>query len=272
MRKIVFLFGIIGIASAAAIAASRAYFYQSAGSGGNDFAAAVLDLKISSHGWLNGKEDASTTWASLKNLSEGDEYYNFSGLKPGDWGENTISMSAQSVPAYACLKVKITDSGENGVTSGEIAAGEDASASVGDLQDFVHFIFWADNGNNVLESGETGGIFATGTAAELSGGGYYKTVADAYNNVWSGTGSPLSPGTVYSIGQGWCLGNITVDAVPAADDGATPASSGPGWHCDGKVLGINKTQTDFFKADVTFKAFQAAGNGALDCGAIPVSY
>ena len=77
-------------------------------SAGNTFAAGAIDLKIDNHSYYNGALSASTTW-ELADLDDGNGpsgegkylFFNFHDLKPGDWGEDTISVHVKDNDAWA---------------------------------------------------------------------------------------------------------------------------------------------------------------------------
>src|SRR3989344_7657167 len=81
---------------------------------GITFATYGIDLKIDSDASYNGLPVPSGTW-DLKNLVPGsDHFFNFDDIKPGDYGENTISMHVKKSDAWLCLDFKNLDENENG--------------------------------------------------------------------------------------------------------------------------------------------------------------
>jgi len=93
-KKILISLGIIAVVSALAIGGTVAYFSDTETSTGNTFAAGSIDLKIDNHSWYNGKYQSQLSWEP-KDL-EDELFFNFSDLKPGDWGEDTISIKVEN--------------------------------------------------------------------------------------------------------------------------------------------------------------------------------
>ena len=62
---------------------STAFFSDTETSTDNIFQAGAIDLKIDNESYYNGEPSASTSW-DLKDLEEGDLFFNFTDLKPGD--------------------------------------------------------------------------------------------------------------------------------------------------------------------------------------------
>lgn len=166
------------------MAATRAFFFDEETSRGNTFVAGSLDLKIDSECHYNGmvceggvwvEESAesstypemlgttcSCTW--LEKDIDGDVYFNFSDVKPGDFGENTISLTVYDNDAYVCAVVDNLENYDNGCTGPELKAEEaaygegnetcgDTGLGEGELQDNLLMTVWEDaDCDNVLDS------------------------------------------------------------------------------------------------------------------------
>lgn len=269
MRDIKSLFKRVGVVGAmlalVTIAGSKAFFSDRETSVGNVLADGGIDLKIDNSSWYNGEFQQSTSW-TLDELA-GHLFFDFKDLKPGDEGEDTVSFHVRDNDAWLCANVTLTESADNGITEPE---GEDGDVTdgkwVGELDEHVEFIFWADDGDNVLETDEN--ILLTGTPSALPQDpgepGIDLAIADSVNNVFTGLADdPLKGSTVYYIGKAWCFGDINADPV-TADLGVDP-SVDPGVTCDGS-LETNITQTDSIKGDVSFTAFQARDLSDFVCG------
>lgn len=153
----------------------------------------------------------------------------------------------------------------------------------GDLADEIRFLWWADDGDNVLEddekplpSGPLGALSVSQTAIV--------TLADSLSNIWGLQGPIPQGGDTLFIGKAWCYGNITPD--PVDDERGTPGdltddNSGPntptnaadpnavtpedgGFNCDGSGVN-NASQTDRLTADIGFRAEQARHNDTFVC-------
>jgi predicted ribosomally synthesized peptide with SipW-like signal peptide len=264
---------IVGVAAIVA-GATTAFFSDTETSSGNTFTAGDIDLKIDNTSYYNGVFNPSTSWL-LKDLTNGDLFFNFTDLKPGDYGEDTISIHAGSNDAYVCAEVKLTSNSENGINEPETVAG-DVTPNDGELASKVNFIWWADDGDNVLEVGEVplpGGPLGTlgvGNSATVQ-------LADSQQNIWSpNTPGPLPGGQTKYVGKAWCFGTLTTSPVlqdglgstvtPQIPNGTNGPDSlrGGGFTCDGSQEG-NESQTDGMTADISFTAVQARHNPGFLC-------
>src|SRR3972149_427721 len=89
-RLLVSLFT-IGVVSSIVFGITQAFFSDTETSQNNILAAGKLDLKIDNTSYLNHATSSATTWES-KDLTSSDFFFNFNDLKPGDEGEDTISV------------------------------------------------------------------------------------------------------------------------------------------------------------------------------------
>lgn len=260
---------------AGAIGATRAFFSDTETSSNNIFQAGVLDLLIDNTSYYNGVLSAETSW-ELGDLP-GHLFFNFTDIKPGDVGEDTISIHVNDNEAWACMAMTLTQNIDNTCTEPEniddptCTPGPEATGS-GELAQNVNFVFWIDDGDNVLESNEAtpGAILAQDSAANVLNSSF--ALADSTTNKFGGpVGEGLDPQTTYYIGKAWCFGDLTL--APLAQDGVnnlvTPADTTGGITCDGSLLN-NATQSDILKADVQFSAVQHRNNPNFRCdGATP---
>ena len=251
----------IGTVGALAFGLSSAYFSDTETSSDNTFIAGVLDLKIDNTSYYNGVLSALTTW-TLDDLA-GHLFFNFPDLKPDDEGEDTISLHVQN-DAYACMSITATENDDVTCNEPELLDDPSCDDPDGDLNDgelggLLQFIFWADDGDNVLETDET--VFKEGTALGLFDGAVW-TLADSLTNIWNGVGGPILAGQDEYIGKAWCYGTLTKDPV-GAGQGVSPTVD-PGVNCDGTALN-NASQTDNFLADIQFTAEQARNNPDFIC-------
>lgn len=277
----------LGIVAALAVAATNAFFSDTETSVGNTFVAGAIDLKIDNESYaidynIPGFQNptgafvasSQTSW-SLNNLTV-EKFFNFTDLKPGDYGEDTISVHVGSNDAWMCAAARVNVNSDETCTEPE-NADETGSCVVetngtnGDLAQAVNFAFWKDDGDNVLEVGET--PFLTGPISGLNGAGQI-ALADASANPVFGASTPV-PGdqTVY-IAKGWCFGSMA--ATPVVQDNANTqgpldpeliSPNGPrgtGFTCGGTGVD-NKAQTDKVVGDLQFYAEQARNNGEFLC-------
>lgn len=269
MKRILISILTIGLVGGAGFAVTRAFFSDTEVSAGNTFTAGELDLKIDNTSYLNGQAYLGSTWA-LADLDDNNGpaagkylFFNFNDLKPDDEGEDTISLHVAN-DAYACMSIAKTEDDDETCTEPELADDptcneEDTDLLDGELGGLLNFIFWNDDGDNVLEDNET--VFKQGTAASLFDGTTW-TLADSASNIWTGVAGPIPAGQTYNIGKSWCFGTLTPNPV-AAGQGVSPII-GSGVNCDGTVLN-NASQTDKFMANIEFTAVQSRSNPNFLC-------
>lgn len=205
---------------------------------------AGLELKIDSSSTYNGVPQPELSW-SLKNLVPGvDHFFHFDDVKPGDSGENTISLHIEKNPAYVCLDFKNLRDEENGMNEPEALVDHDVNS--GELADGLEFFAWHDDGDNVFEKGEKP-IFGTSTqSATVVLASTTYSLADAL------TGGSYAPNSTHYFGITWCAGNLLVDLSMAAIT------------CDPTTLG-NEAQTDSMSVDVQIIAVQANERPGYRC-------
>lgn len=280
-KKIVMSLSVIAAVSAVVIGGTGAFFSDSETSTGNTFTAGAIDLKVDSEQHYNGHEcipnpneltatNMPYVWGPGTNpypvegtacdgtWKETDlgaqKFFNFTDVKPGDSGENTISLHVINNDAWACVDVAVTKNDDMSSTEPELYGTGDVLDTVstmdGELAQNVYFTAWADDGDNVWESGEML-LFSndSGPASDVLGGKTY-ALADAT------TGLPM-PGSddasaVRYIGLAWCAGMQTVDTNNYTI-GCSNASMG------------NDTQTDSLEASVAFRVVQARNNPNFYC-------
>lgn len=263
----------LGIAAAGS---TGAFFSDTETSSGNTFTAGAIDLKIDNTSYYNGQPNLGTTW-TLDDLSNTlHKFFDFSDIKPGDIGEDTISIHVNTNDAYLCANVKLTSNNDNGINEAESEVDTTDGPGQGELAGAVNFLWWADDGDNVLEQDET--IISQGPIVAIGpvGSSAFVTLADSSTNIWTGVPGPLLGNTTEYIGKGWCFGAITVAKEPQDGLGqvGTPENpnnvpNGPdvraeGFLCDGSSLN-NSTQTDSLTADVSFEATQSRNNPGFLC-------
>lgn len=259
------------IAGALYVGSTGAFFSDTETSSGNTFAAGAIDLKIDNDSYYNGHANASTTWA-LKDLTI-EKFFDFNDLKPSDYGEDTISVHVDTNDAYLCADVTLTSDNDNTQTEPE-AQVDTNGLTTGELADQVNFMWWGDDGDNVLETGEN--VISSGPIGALPLNTPYPiTLADSDQNIWTGTGGPVPGSATRYIGKAWCFGTLTAaprpagayPSGPAGDNNGNSVAGEPadgGFTCNGAALG-NESQTDSLTADVSFSAIQSRNNNAFQC-------
>ena len=329
MKKIIFSLAMIAAVGAIAVGATMSYFSDTETSTGNTFTAGAIDLTVDNTCYYNGiacigydsdpivyywdndktgvieSEEIDDnnicvcTW-DKKDLEEGNLFFDFDDIKPGDHGEDTISLHVTSNNAWSCAKIELTanddvtcvdpeleeeGSGEctDSATTGSTNCATDQSDCFdGELAQNLEFVWWADDGDNVLEVGElvvihngdpTPAIVNTSvTGVPLStivGGATANwtrdlTTADNEFNMFNSDdykGVPLEPDTNYYIAKAWCFGDLTVTPLAVGDHNPTTAGN---IDCNGKDV-TNESQTDQVKGNLSFSAIQSRNNPGFKC-------
>lgn len=253
---------------------TSAFFGDTETSTNNILQAGVLDLVIDNTSYYNGVLSPETTWTAQEPMKL---FFDFTDIKPNDVGEDTISIHINDNEAWACMDMKLTKDIDN--TCNEPESADDPTCAEGDtpettgsgeLAETVNFIFWVDDGDNVLEDDEDGdNILAQGAAGEVLNSSF--ALADSQNNIFGDVGDSLDPQTTYYIGKAWCFGTLGLEPLPqdnGEDVDRSPATTTGGITCDGKALD-NATQTDILTADISFRAVQHRNNPNFVCNPEP---
>ncbi len=185
-------------------------------------------------------EACAGTWdlTDLDNQEFSYTFFDYGDLKPGDSGENTISLHVYNNDAYMCATVDNVADLDN--TQTEPEADVDANGTTtGELDSELNFFIWEDDGDNILEAEEN--ILVDGANGEGIEGVY-----DLYTSL---TG-PLTGSSTAYLGVYWCYGDVTLVGTTLS--------------CSGESV-TNVSQTDSLKADITFYIEQARHNEEFTC-------
>jgi len=185
------------------------------------------------------------TW-TMTDLGPRHKFFNFTDIKPGDWGEVTISLHVTDNDAYACALVNNMQNDDLGLREPEQVAGDTTDGiGNGELAQQVNFFAWADDGDNIWEQGETP-LFSN----------LYGPASDVLNSIAYPLFTPqtgvMEASTTKYVGLQWCFGSMTVD---------TTANT---IACDGSTVG-NTAQTDKLSADISFYVEQSRNNQNFVC-------
>ncbi|MDA8596841.1 CalY family protein [Candidatus Pacebacteria bacterium] len=183
--------------------------------------------------------DCASTW-SLTDLGPENIFFDYGDLKPGDQGENTISLHVTDNDAYACAIIENVEDLDNGQTEPELEDGDDDGLE-GELDSELSFFIWADDGDNIFEAEETGSVLVDGADGQ--------DVAGSYELFTPETG-PLTGAETQYLGVYWCYGEFEVVGTDIT--------------CDGGPV-TNLSQTDSMMADITFYVEQARNNDDFEC-------
>ncbi len=226
MKKIILSVAMIAAVAAVAIGATTAYFSDTETSTGNTFTAGALDLTIDSQATYNGQTANYGNW-SLKDLGQGDLFFSLGDVKPGDKGEDTVSLHVNNNDA--CGFAKITKNVDSDVSCTEPELAEEPACTPtgdGELDENTIFTIWSDMGksNDTVE------------CANVRPG----------DNVYSPNCGDvqLTTGTLDAV-ENWGLGKLT---------GGSTTYYGIAWEVPGTVT--NNVQTDKFGADIEFSIQQ----------------
>ena len=275
MRKLLLSGLTVAAVAIAGFSASGAFFSDEEVSTGNILQAGSIELGLDNESYYNGLFNQGTSWDLTFDVDdEGAPYLflNFLDLKPGDYGEDTISIHVDDNDSWVCADITLTSNDENDVTEPEDDL-EDTEPD-GELAQRVNFIWWADDGDNVLEDDEQ--VLPGGPLGAL-GVGETATVplADSQINIWDE--GPLPGGTTRYVGKAWCFGEISTlpllqdeqtDAWdPSLDNDGNQTAGEPedgGYTCNGENE-TNISQTDSLTADIGFRAVQSRHNADFVC-------
>ncbi len=267
MKRIFLSIGSILFAGAILAGGTGAMLHSGNSSTGNTFATGVIRLLVDNESyatdnWGDLYFSTTTSWAA-SNL-DGKFFFKFNDLKPGDIGEDTISLHVDNNNAWACMNVNLTGTPEYGQNEPEQKVDPTSGPNDGELQDNLYFVFWADDGDNVYEKGEN--VFKEGLVKNLFNGKQW-AIADSATNIWW-MNTPLIGGTTYYIGKAWCFGEMNKTPLPQDDLSKTGANGplfrGTGFTCSGANVG-NIVQSDGIKADVSFAVAQSRNNKTYRC-------
>ena len=271
MKKILISLAIIAAAAAIIVGATTAFFSDTETSTGNTFTAGAIDLKIDNESYVTNEagilvHSPETSW-QLDDLT-GQLFFDFHDLKPGDLGEDTISIHVDNNDAWACVDVLLTANDD--VTCTEPEMDDDPTCNEqgennGELAQALNFVFWVDDGDNVLEVNEVDQVLAAGPASQVAQGVRLAIADSEENNVGGEDGDPLEGSKTYYIGKAWCFGELTLTPVPT-DQGDSPLVN-PGVTCDGSAVN-NASQSDNVIGDVSFYAVQSRNNPDFVCNKI----
>lgn len=232
-KKLIISLAIIVAVAVTAIGATMAYFTDTETSTGNTFTAGTIDLKIDSECTYNGVKQEFCTWAA-KDLETGNVFFNFADIKPGDEGEDTVSIHVDSNPAWVCAEIASVTNQENGCNNPEQKAGDitcgTPGITEGELLNNIYFTIWEDNGAG------------NGTSCDNIRNGAEKYLVQ----------NALASDVTYPIAD--------------SQNGSGPikdACIGVAWSVPSTVGNI--IQGDSVKGDIIFKAIQARNNDTFTC-------
>jgi len=277
MKKILLSLLSIGAVAVVAVAATGAFFSDTETSQDNTFVAGELDLQVDNECHYNGElcvdpdDDGPLTLAwSLTDLENGvHKFFHFTDIKPGDFGEDTVSLHVFNNDAWGRFVISNVEDLENVCNDAEVTAG-DVSCTVtngdGELRENLLFMVWLDEGlvsgfqcpdetpecnedvnegDNELDDGEL--VLITEGTVDLEG---------EIHNIWQGLAA------VYAANSCQGDGSELSDCPGLTSDGHMVGSItyyfGIGWELP-ETVG-NEVQTDSLVADMIFEVEQYRNN------------
>jgi predicted ribosomally synthesized peptide with SipW-like signal peptide len=264
MKRILLSVLTIGLVGAGLVGATRAYFSDVEKSSGNTFTTGSIDLKIDNECHWNGGD---CNW-DMPNWTEADlgahKFFLFDDLKPGDYGEDTISLHVYDNDAWARFIIDEVEDEEVSCTEPEIEVEPNCVANNdGELRENLIFRAWLDQGSIP---------------------GFQGKGQDEYegDNIWQEQYEPLiiHPGTIDIQGETYNIWEALAMAYTgygcSDPDGDTGGGSCHGLAQDGHMLGSvtyyfglawelpvevgNEVQTDRLMGDMTFEVVQYRNN------------
>lgn len=285
---------------AVVVGGTGAFFSDTETSTGNVFTAGAIDLTVDSEAHYNGsmcqvdvndydgdQDDTEYLWLGGTEYPVGlpctgtweatdlgaKTFFTYNDVKPGDEGENTISLHIDNNPAWACVDVEVTKNDDFSSNEPELDGTGDVQEDAnndfdGELAENIKFAAWLDQGNTPGwqnsdedtgndDPGEGDNIWQgddaepllfsndSGPASDVLGGKTYPLAMPGLNN-----SNPIAPLTTNYIGLAWCAGDQVVVGNTIT--------------CDGSNLG-NIIQTDTMEASIAFRVEQSRNNDEFSC-------
>lgn len=310
MKKILLSLSMITVVAVAAVGATGAFYGDTETSTGNTFTAGAIELKVDSTSHYNGMictkvgevyqwqpEEGTAqpyyppqgshcdgTW-SESDLTPGvQKFFNFSDLKPGDNGEDTISLHVYDNDAWGQFVITPTRDADNTCTGPETAA-EDVNHNNticsdpdgdGEMDENLLFTGWLDQGSIPgFQNVDAAGRPVTPVPDPLEGNNVYdgeqyeglpfwnhETVSNLKHNIKD----------VLAVAyRAYC-----VNDTGASADGHNNYGRCQGLAADGRMVGSttyyfglawdlplaagNEVQSDTYIADLTFQVEQQRNN------------
>ncbi len=257
MKKILLSVSMVAFVVALTIGATGAFFSDTETSTGNTFTAGAIDLQIDSTQHYNGNtctevgtgvfqwqgnsaypvvgSTCGGTWALKDLVPTADKFFNFADVKPGDSGEDTVSLHVINNDAWLCASVANLANNDNGLTEPESAVDSTDGVGNGELQNSLTWTVWRDDGSG---GGVAGDNIQNGTEPTLASGAPTNGTLAVYDST-TATGA-LAAGSTGYLGVAWSL----------------PSATG------------NEVQTDSLTGDISFYTVQSRNNASFTCASL----
>ncbi len=304
MKKILLSLGVIVFVAVAAIGATGAFYGDTETSTGNTFTAGAIELKVDSQSHYNGMvctdggwqesdnptafgtpvgfptngSDCEGTWSET-DLSNGiQKYFYFTDLKPGDHGEDTISLHVYDNDAWGRFEINGIVDKDSTCTDPEQEAenGQCGLDGTGEIDENLRFTAWLDQGSipGFQNIDADGNVIPDedGLVDLTEGDNIYQSYEGPkfWDNELISNIGPFDLKDVLSYAYGEdCLSyaanghNNYGTCQGLASDGRMVGSTtyyfGLAWDLDLDTTG-NDVQTDEYTADLTFRVEQYRNN------------
>jgi len=313
MKKILLSIATLALVGTVVAGATGAFFSDTETSTGNTFTAGSIDLKVDSTSHYNGfvcvantgddsdvnpyvweSEDSDYvldpndypqegtacdgTWTETDLETGVHKFFNFGDLKPGDWGEDTISLHVYDNDAWGRFVMSNTVDSDNECTEPEIEAEatceNDAPVTEdvddGELDDVMEMNVWLDQGS--MPGFQNGN---DGTPDPEEGDNIWQSATEPEVSI---TGVPDDgiPGVVYDLWGTFADAYANPDNNCTVEDGDTDYGSCHGLALDGRMVGSttyyfgvewnipgatgNEVQSDKLESDFSFEVVQHRNN------------
>ncbi len=296
MKKILLSVGTLAIVGAVIVGATGAFFSDTETSTGNTFTAGSIDLKIDSQSHYNGfvcvqeeggyvwnaepgtivtdntypqpGDPCDGTWAET-DLGAEHIFFNYLDLKPGDWGEDTVSLHVYDNDAWGRFIMTNYVDSDNGCTEPELEAEPGCTQDGdGELDDAMYLEVWLDQGEipGFQNGGEQGIPDKTEgdniwqkeyepevdiTGIEDKNGGVVYDFWETFTNAYGQYGCSVENGnTDYDECHGLASDGRMV--------GSTTYYFGVEWNIPGETG--NEVQSDKLESDLSFEVVQHRNN------------
>lgn len=176
--------------------------------------------------------DGSWRLANLDDETISGRFFNFLDIKPGDNGENTISMHVIDNDAWMCAA--LGNLGPQPPTAADTA-----------FQSSMQFFAWWDDGDNIYNGEDVALMQNPLSGSQLVDGKL--AIADA-----STAGGPIPGLTTRYVAVAWCAGTMQQPIL------------GQSIVCDGAGM-TNPAQGGSMTADIQFHAVQSRNNATFTC-------
>lgn len=290
---------IIAAVGAVVVGATGAWFSDTETSTGNTFTAGAIDVKIDSECHYNDMDCINGFWNDedflgnecacnwLEKDLDGDIFFNFGDIKPGDNGENTISLHVEGNDAWGRMLISNVKDLDNTCTEPEIEAESECQNELnngtddGELRENLMLYAWLDQG---VTPGFQGKAIYEGEELVSGDEGEGDNIQQCDPEYPENCAEPLviTKGTIDEDGEehifseglslvyvAYCSGfnsnghNDHGFCHGIAGDGRLVGSTvyymGVAWDVDGATTG-NEAQTDSLEADISFEAVQHRNN------------